>query len=118
MNDIGLAIWKSIGDVAGHFVSIAATLDWISWALILSLLFFAWEMRRWQVNPDDKFDFRNLFTNENGVIDRFAFGYVVGLFFAAWFFVTWTVAGKMTEWYCLICLSYFAVPKSLEALKR
>lgn len=119
VNDLSFAVWKSIGEITGHFVSIAVTLDWITWALVLCLMFIAWEMRRWQIDKDDAFDFRNLFTDTaTGKIDRFAFGYTVGLFFVAWFFVTWTTAGKMTEAYFLLCLAYFAVPKSLETFKR
>ena len=108
-------VYNAIGAILAHFVSIGATLDWLQWLLLAGLMFLAFVLLRCQMAPDD-FDLRHLIVStESGKIDRFAFAYVTGLIFVCWFFVYYTTAGKLTEWYAALCVVYWAAPKSIEA---
>ena len=104
-------LWSAIA----HFVSIAAALDWMQWLLLWGLAFLVYILYRCQV-AEDTFDLRHLIVDPgSNRIDRFAFGYMVGLVFVSWFFLYYTQAGKMTEWFAALCVVYWGAPKSIEA---
>jgi hypothetical protein len=97
-----------------HFVSILAALDWMQWILLWALAFLVFVLWRCQI-ADDAFDLRHLIVNsDSGKIDRFAFGYLVGLVVLSWITLAYSMAGKLTEWLAGLYMVYCAAPKSVE----
>jgi hypothetical protein len=105
-----------LAKVVMHFGAVIAELGWLQWLLVvggLFLLFVLWLCQR----ADDSFDLRNLVADPiTGKIDRFAFGYIVGLVFFTWVLLFLTSEKMLTEWFALLYVVYAGAPKVIEPI--
>jgi hypothetical protein len=99
-----------------HVGTVVAELGWLQWLLVWGgafLLLILWLCQR----ADDAFDLRNLVADPaTGKIDRFAFGYVVGLVFFTWVLLFLTSEKMLTEWFALLYVVYAGAPKVIEPI--
>lgn len=106
---------EMLGKIVLHFAGMVASLDWMQLLLVVGGAFLGlllWTCQR----ASDEFDLRQLVTDAGtGKLDRFAFGYVVGLTFFTWVLLFLANAHELTEWFAGLYAIYCAAPKMLEA---
>lgn len=104
-----------LGRIVAHFAGMVASLTWMQLLLVVGGLFLGLVLWFCQRASDD-FDLRQLVVDSvTGKLDRFAFGYIVGLTFMTWVLLFLANESVLSEWFAALYVVYCGAPKTIEA---